>query len=371
MTKPVILHIYKDYYPPVIGGVERNIHDVCEGLSDYFNFYVLIANNCFKTEEERIGKVNIIKARSLGRIASAPLCPDFPKLMKKYKADILHFHCPNPTGDISYLLSRPKGKVVVTYHSDIVRQKWAMFAYGGFLRKFLRIANVIMPTSPNYVESSKYLKPIKEKCVVIPLGIDTARFKKTPEIEKNAQLFRSRFKKPIVLFVGRLRYYKGLHFLINAMQKIDAICLIIGNGPMERELISYVKKLSLEDKVFFKGSVTDEELVIYYHSADIFCLPSFLRSEAFGLCQIESMASGVPVVSTNLDTGVPFVNQHLKSGIVVPPANSDSLENAISTLLNNPSLRREMGEYAEFRAQKEFDISIMLEKIKSVYDNLL
>ena len=124
-----VLHIYKDYYPPVIGGVEKNIHQVVTGISDIYNVRVLVANTRLRTEIEDIKGIEVIKAASFGRIASAPLCPTFPQLLRKYKADILHFHCPNPTGDLSYLMVRPPGKIVVTYHSDVVRQKWAMFFY--------------------------------------------------------------------------------------------------------------------------------------------------------------------------------------------------------------------------------------------------
>lgn len=371
MSKPRILHVYKDYFPPVIGGVERNIHDVCEGLREYFDFKVLVANTCFKTQEEVVGNIPVIKARSLGRIASAPLCPDFPKLIKQNESDIYHFHCPNPTGDVSYLVAKPKGRIVVTYHSDVVRQKYAMFIYKKYLFKFFNLVDVIMPTSPNYIESSEYLKPYKHKCVPVPLGIDTTRYKTTKEIEKNAEFIKLRYKKPIVLFVGRLRYYKGLHFLIDAMKDIDAICLIIGNGPMENKLMKQVEKNNLYDKVIFKGSVTDDELVIYYHAADVFCLPSFLRSEAYGLCQIEAMASGLPVVSTNLDTGVPFVNQNQKTGLIVPIENPKAISAAINKILKNESLRKEFSENALYRAQNDLDVKIMLGRIKEIYESLL
>lgn len=371
MSRPKILHIYKDYYPPVIGGVERNIHDVCEGLKEHFDFTVLVANTKNKTEEEVVGNIPVVKARSYGRIASAPLCPDFPSLIDKYKGDILHFHCPNPTGDVSYLLRKPAGKIVVTYHSDVVRQKWAMFVYGKLLRKFLSLADVIMPTSPNYIASSEYLFPVRDKCVAVPLGIDTAQYAKTPEVERNAESIRKRFTKPIILFVGRLRYYKGLHYLIEAMKNVDAVCLIIGSGPLEKELIRQAEVAGLSKKIFFKGSVTDEELVTYYHAADVFCLPSFLRSEAYGLCQIEAMASGLPVVSTNLDTGVPYINQHNKTGIIVELANPDALARGLNNLLEDESLRKRLGKNAFKRATQELDVKIMLGKIKEIYESLL
>ncbi len=371
MKKLKILHVYKDYFPPVIGGVERNIHDICEGLKEFFDFKVLTANTCFKTEESVVGNIPVIKARSFGRIASAPLCPDYPRIIASEKADIYHFHCPNPTGDISYLLKRPPGKVIATYHSDVVRQKWAMSVYGRYLRKFLNLCDVIMPTSPNYIESSVYLRPVKDKCRVVPLGIDTAKYIRTEVFEKNAQFIKERFTKPIILFVGRLRQYKGLPYLIRAMRDVDAVCILIGSGPMDKDLTALTKKLKLEERVYFKGSVSEEELVTYYHAADIFCLPSHLRSEAYGLCQIEAMASGLPVISTDLDTGVPYVNQNQKTGLIVPKANPKALSSAINLLLKNENLRKELGKNALVRAQTELDIKNMLEKVKKIYESLI
>jgi glycosyltransferase involved in cell wall biosynthesis len=366
-----VLHIYKDYYPPVVGGVEKTINLLCEGMKNDYEVRVLIANTSFKTIEEEVNGVPVIKAKSLGRIASAPLCPSFPRLLKKYEADILHFHHPNPTGDVSYLLTSPRGRVVVTYHSDIVRQRWAMAVYGGALRKFLRRADVIMPTSENYMRSSQVLRHFEYKCKVVPLGIPTRAYEKTPEIEQAAKAIREKYGVPIVMFVGRLRYYKGLHFLIQAMPMIDAQLLIAGSGPEEAHIHKYAPLFKVEGRVKLLGELSDAEVIAHLHAADVFCLPSYLRAEAFGLAQIEAMACGVPVVSTALDTGVPFVNQHEVTGLVVPPAAPSKLAEAINLLLSDEDLRRRLGENARARARTEFDSSIMVERVGAIYKSVL
>lgn len=370
---PSVLHIYKDYYPPVVGGIEMHINQVANGTKDEYDVRVLVANNKPKTEIEKVGDIKVVKAASWGRVASAPLCPSFGYLLKKYSADILHFHCPNPTGDVTYLLRRPKGKVVVTYHSDVVRQSWAMFVYGKFLRKFLSKADVIMPTTPNYVESSKYLQPFAEKCCPVPLGIDVSRFELTPELKARAQERRKIARgKPFLLFVGRLRYYKGLHFLIQALSRIeDAHLVIVGSGPELKNIRKQVKLFKVDNRVTLAGSVGDEDLVSYYHAADVFCLPSHLRSEAYGLVQLEAMACGVPVVSCDLKTGVPYVNQHEKTGLIVPPAAPGKLAEAVNKLIKDITLRHRLGDTAKKRVHEQFDLPVMINKVKQIYSDVL
>jgi glycosyltransferase involved in cell wall biosynthesis len=366
-----VLHIYKDYYPPVVGGVEKTINLLSEGLKDEYEVRVLIANTSFRTTVEEKSGIEIIKAGSLGRIASAPLCPSFPRLLKKHAADVLHFHHPNPTGDVSYLVSSVPGRVVVTYHSDIVRQRWAMAVYGVLLRKFLRRAEIIMPTSDNYMKSSPLLRHFEYKCRAVPLGIPTKAYETTPAIETAAAEIRRKYGEPIVLFVGRLRYYKGLQFLIQAMPLVEAQLLIVGSGPEEARIRKYVRLFKVEGRVRLLGALTDAEVIAHLHAADVFCLPSYLRAEAFGLCQIEAMACGVPVVSTALDTGVPYVNQHEVTGLVVPPAAPLRLAEAINRLLKDDHLRKRLGENAMDRARAEFDSSVMVERVRSVYESVL
>jgi len=369
---PSVLHIYKDYYPPVIGGIEKHIHQLASGMRNSYDVRVLVANTRAKTEIENIDRVEIIKAASLGRFASAPLCPGFPSLLKKYDADILHFHCPNPTGEISYLLSRPRGKVVVTYHSDVIRQKLSMIFYGHFLKKFLDCAQAILPTSPDYIEASPYLSRVRSRCDAIPLGIDTERFRDTSEVlARAAEIRKISQARPLILFVGRLRYYKGLSFLIQAMPLIEAALVIVGTGPEKENIMNLAKRFGVSDKIHLMGEVSDDDLPAYYYAADVFCLPSHLRSEAYGLVQLEAMACGLPVVSCRIRTGVPFVNRDGETGIIAPPASPEKLAEAINTLLKDEELRLRLGRQAKKRVIEEFGLPLMISRIKNVYDKIL
>ena len=367
---PRVLHIYKDFYPPVRGGIELHLNLVCRGIKDEFETRVLVANTQRGEVREVVDGIDVIKASCWGRFASLPLCPSFPRLLKEWPADILHFHLPMPTGDLAWRLSKPPGRIAVTYHSDIVRQKWAMAAYGPLLRGFLRRADVIMPTSPNYIDSSPFLSQVRERCTVVPLGIELEPLQTSSEREYAADVIRKRYAGPLIVFVGKLRYYKGLHFLLEAMADLDAACLIVGDGPERARLAAMIDRLKLQ-RVYLLGEVDEAEKADLLHAADFFCLPSHLRSEAYGLCQIEAMACGLPVVSAKLETGVPFVNRHEETGLLCDPADPVSLRDALRRLLEDAELRQRLGEQAKRRAENEFSASLMVDRIKQVYRSLL
>ncbi|UCD57124.1 MAG: glycosyltransferase [Candidatus Hydrogenedentota bacterium] len=367
-----ILHVYKDYYPPVVGGVEKHIAQLCNHFKHKYEVEALVCNRSPFTRIDTIDGVRVIKVGQIGRVQSAPLPPAFPLWLRKVKADILHYHVPNPTCEFSYLLARPPGSVVATYHSDIVRQETLLKFYRPFLRRFLAHARVIMPTSPTYIETSPFLRDFRAKCEVVPLGIDTRLFDSVgstmrPAIEKLRTIFGPEF----ILFVGKLRYYKGLQFLIEAMPKIDVPLVVVGHGPMEGDLRALAANYRTAGKVHFIGEVTEEDLAVFYHACSLLVLPSVYRSEAYGLVQLEAHICGKPVVSTRLGTGVEFVNIDGKTGLIVPPADSTALARAINELLSDPARRKSMGEFARTRARNEFDFQQMFDKIETVYTRVL
>ena len=372
MEKIKVLLVSK-FYHPVKGGVENHIKLLTESIKEKFPITVLCCNTKRKTEVEEKDGLKIVKVGSIGTLRSMPLSPTFPSWVRKIKADILHFHLPFPLGVISYFLAKPEGKIIITWHSDIVRQKIGRLFYHPFLIRFLKKADVIIATSPNMIESSSYLKRFKEKCKVIPLGIDVERFKLKEDEEERVKKIREKYisGKGIILFVGRLIYYKGVEYLIRAMRDVDATCLIIGEGKLKKKLEKMVDELGLSSKMHFLGSVSDEELPLYYHACDVFCLPSVAKSEAFGIVQLEAMACGKPCVSTDLPTGVPFVNQNGKTGIIVPPKNPDALAKAINTLLDDPALREKYGSYAKERVKRKFKREVMVKRIIEVYQEVL
>ncbi|RLC47566.1 MAG: glycosyl transferase family 1 [Candidatus Coatesbacteria bacterium] len=366
-----ILQVYKDYCPPIFGGIEKHIALLSNRLSRVANVDVLVANRGLRTELEVIDGIRVTKVGELGRFLSAPVSPLFGCYLGRERYDILHFHLPNPTAVISYLLVRPAGKVVVTWHSDIVRQAKFLPFYRPFLMRFLQLCDVILPTSERYARSSAYLSNFTAKCRPIPLGIDVSRFSLTDDVARQVKQLRAKFGDRIVLFVGRLRYYKGLKFLIDAMQLLDAKLLIVGDGPMRAELEKYSSSRDLGEKVLFVGEVDEKSLPVYYHCCDVFCLPSIYRSEAFGVSQIEAMTCGKPVVSTALDTGIEEVNLDGLTGLVVPPMDSKSLSRAIGLLLSDKALAARLGGFAQKRVFKQFTADRMAESVLSIYNRVV
>jgi glycosyltransferase involved in cell wall biosynthesis len=372
-AKPRVLHVYKDYYPPVLGGVETTIRLMALGTKSSFDVSVLVNSGTLRTFSETIEQVQVTRVGEFCRAASAPMSPQFLFAIRRAcaSADLLHMHHPNPTGDAALLLSGFHGPVVMTYHSDVVRQRQLMRLYGPLQERTMRRCDVIMPTSPNYIESSEWLQRHRDRCTVLPLGIDLSRFSMTADVEAAAARVRARYPGPIVIFVGRLRYYKGLHFLVEAMRNVNATLLLGGTGPEQDRLAQQIRDLNLEERVHMLGDLSEEQLVAHLRAADVFCMPSHLRSEAFGLSQIEAMACGLPVVSTDLPTGVPFINRHRETGLIVPPAAPAPLGAAINELLQNEQLRYAMGAQAKTRATTEFGAQRMCSQLMDVYNQVL
>jgi rhamnosyl/mannosyltransferase len=365
-----VLHIYKDYYPPICGGVEIAIHRIIEGTRDECGgISVLICSRNRKSEFAEVEGTPVFKAGEWGRFLSAPISPYFPYWLKRLKADILHYHLPNPTAVLSHLLVRPKGRVVVHYHSDIVRQKKWLKLYGPLRDAFLEKADCIIATSPNYVESSEVLQKFRKKCSVVPFGVPMSRFSSSPELDSMAEVIRKRYGMGLILYVGILRYYKGLKYLIQAMENVNGRLMIVGDGPLLPELIDYSQNLPYSDRIVFLGQV--ESVTPYYFAADAFCLPSIYRSEAFGMVLAEAAACGLPLVSTELGTGTSYINQHEQTGIVVPPENPQALAEALNILLNDASLRFRYGNAARKRVFDLFTHEIMSEKILQIYRDVL
>jgi rhamnosyl/mannosyltransferase len=368
-----VLYVYKDYYP-VVGGIENHIRLICRGLKAGWPEVeptVLVTNRARNTVVEEMDGVKVIKAGRLATISSAPISLSLFAWMRRLEADITHLHFPYPIGELAYLLVGRSRKMVITYHSDIVRQKYLLQVYRPFLYRLLARADRITVSSPNYIRSSTYLQPLAHKCVVIPHGADLSRFAATAEVQRRAQELRQHYGPPLILFVGLLRYYKGLSFLIQAMPQIPGRLLVVGEGPQGQEWRELSQQLGLEEKVIFLGRVSDEDLVALYHACDVFVLPAIHRSESWGAVQVEAMACGKPVVCTELGTGTSFVNLHGQTGLVVPPRDAAALAQAIGTLLEDEPLRQQMGQRARERAEKEFSFTTMVKRLVDLYKDVL
>lgn len=368
-----ILHIYKDYFP-VLGGIENHIKVLAEGIAatGQHRVTVLVTNTTRDDLIEQHGRLRVIKAGRLFHLASTPLSPRMLLHGQRLRdVDVVHLHFPYPPADIVARTIPRRPPLIITYHSDIVRQQRILQWYGPLLRRTLGRADRIVTTSQSYIASSPWLRPHAERCTVSPLSVDLTRFD-TPNAEAIAAL-RARYGgAPLLLFVGRLRYYKGLHFLIEALTQMRTAphLLIVGTGPEEAALHRCAQQNGVAERVHFLGEVADDDLPTVYHAADVFVLPSHLRAEAFGIVQLEAQAASRPIICTELGTGTSDITQHGKTGFVVPPADSYALARAVDVLLANPDLARTMGRAGRMRAEQEYSHQRMVERMEQVYQDV-
>lgn len=358
-----VLHVGK-FYPPHHGGMESHLELLSrELLKRGVDVRVIVSSDDRRTVHETVDGVPVTRIGTLVNVASASLNPGLGREILGTPADVVHFHHPNPTAVLSYLASRHPGRLVVTYHSDIVRQKVLGNAFAPLLHRFLGRAETIIATSPDYAATSPILQRHAEKVRVIPFGVDAEHLARVqPGIVAE---IRRRFGSKLVLGAGRLVYYKGFRYLVRAMARIDGRLLLAGGGPLRGDLEREAREAGVADRVEFLGSVPD--LRPYLHAADVFVLPSVERSEAFGIAQLEAMACGVPVVNTALPTGVPFVSPHEMTGLTVPPADAGALAAAVSRILGDPALRHRLGAAARERATGELGLERMMERTIAVY----
>ncbi len=357
-------------YAPATGGIETVVRQISEGLKDVMQIKVLVCQDKInQTIEECIFGVNVRRCASRWKVNSMPLSLQFLRDYKKLskQVDIVQVHMPFPLADLAYLLAgKSKKNLVIWWHSDIVRQKRWMLFYRPLCSFFLKQAQAIIVATKEQIDNSDILWKYKDRCIVIPYGIkkEVLYATKSYKEERNAHPLR-------VLFVGRLVYYKGCEILLEALAKTKEIILtIVGEGPLKASLQKQTKRLHLENRVFFLGQMEDERLFQEYASCDVFVLPSVVKSEAFGLVQLEAMAFGKPVINTSLQSGVPYVSLDGKTGLTVPPQNTVALTKALNWMKNHPQQRLAMGREAKRRIETKFREEEMLYRIKKLYEEI-
>ena len=364
-----ILHLGK-LCPPNDGGIELFSYDLLESLNKKDIKSDLL---CFDkdTKEEIYNGFKYFACKMNIKLNSAPLSYDFVKIFKKIVKDydIIHIHSPNPLAEILSLITNEK--IIVHWHSDIVRQKVSYMLYKPIQKKILRKAAKIITTSPQYLKTSKQLKNYKDKAAIIPLGLNPRRLEIKDEGIKEFEKIKDKINnKKIVLAVGRLVEYKGFEYLLEASKflKDDIIVLIAGGGPLYGYLQNKINSL-LGNRVLLLGRVAD--ISIFMKNCDLFCLPSISRNEAFGLVLAEALYFGKPLVTTNVEgSGMNYVNKHNETGLVVPPKNPRALAEAINKILSDENLYSKFSTNS-FERFKEFDIKSISDKIITLYKTIL
>lgn len=371
-----ILHLYKAY-PPVKGGIENTVALLAEAQAAAgHEVTVLVSAPGPLGERATQGGVEIVRLGRIAELASTPLCPALPLEVRRRPVDVAHLHAPFPPAEVAQWLFGRSRRTVITWHSDVVRQRRILRLYAPLLRRVLGRADRIFPTSAAYLRRSPFLAPVRDRCQVVPLGIRLDPFQ-TPSPERAARLRLAWSAgadggaRPVVLFVGRLRAYKGLPFLLRAMTRLDARLVIVGDGPEEGRLRELARAEGVAHAVTFVGHLPDEDLPAAYQAADVFALPSHLPSEAFGLVLVEAMASGLPVVCTDLGTGTTEVVRSGETGLVVPPADPAALAEALQTLLSDRALHHRLGQAGRARAEAEYSAPVYVRRTLEAYEDLL
>jgi len=361
-----ILHIGK-FYPPHDGGMETHLRDLAERQTAVADVKVVVANGARRNETALVEDVHVTRVARIVTIASMPVCPGLAGAIRRRPADLVHIHMPNPGAAQAFLMSGHKGKLVLTHHADTMGRKILRRLSDPFVNRLMERASRIIVTSDRYLNSSSELLRFRDKCVVIPLGIDLNAL--TSDDDERSARIRGEFGERVIVAVGRLVAYKGFDVLVRAMKDVDARLLLIGGGPEYDALRRLAAVANVSEKVIMPGRVDD--LRPYFAAAAFLVLPSVTRAEAFGMVQLEAMAAGLPVINTDIDSGVPEVSINGQTGITVMPGDAEALSHAMRLLLERADLRARLGVAARDRVQSEFTADLMAERTMSLYSEVL
>jgi rhamnosyl/mannosyltransferase len=357
------------------GGLERYVFELGRALEGEVSFVNIVARRGARPDVRMAGET--VYARPIASPGDTPVCPTMPlhALRRHWRTpfDIVHLQFPaDPMAHMAYeLLPRPV-KRVIGWHSDIIRQQGLLKLYRPFLNHSLRRADAIIAATPAHISSSEQLSVVRDtaRFRVVPYGFDLARFRDRPAL---AEQIRRRHPGRFLLFaLGRHVYYKGFEFLIRALAGLpEAVLALGGQGPLTAELQRIAREAGVADRVDFVGRIPDRELPAWYHACDVFCLPSVEPAEAFGIVQVEAMASGRPVLCCRLDNGVNWVNRDGETGLAVPPGDVAALVEALKRLQEDPALRAKLGEEGRKRAHSVFSAEAMARATLAVYREVL
>lgn len=353
-----VLHVYRTYFPDPPGGLQEAIRQICLATARYG-----VENTIFTLSPQPEPAVllrpeaRVVRCRSWAAPASCDLGGVDALLRFRAlaaEADVIHYLFPWPFADLLHQCVRPRRPAMLTYVSDIVRQKWLGAAYAPLMARTLRGMTAIVANSPAYAETSPVLSApdVRRKLQVIPLGIDEASYPRQGDASILDRLGLAS-GAAYFLFLGVLRYYKGLHGLVQAARQLGAHLVIAGTGP-EGEALRELARSNGTDQVIFAGQVTDEEKVALLQHCRALVLPSHLRSEAFGMVLVEAAMFGKPMVSCELGTGTSYVNADGETGFVVAPGDPAALVAAMKHLLHDDALALRMGDAARQRYRRLF-----------------
>lgn len=359
-----VLHVFKTYLPDSFTGIERVIWEIAEGLAPFgVESHVLSVSETPANGPVKVSHHYSHQAKRDMYVASTGLSLSIFSLYRKLAqtCDIIHFHFPWPMADLMHLLRWPGKPSILTYHSDIVKQRFLFPLYRPLMNRYLDMVDQIVATSPNYVATSPVLHRYASKTSVIPIGIGDRVEPSAADIEK----WRARVGSDFFLFIGAFRYYKGLPFLLEAAKMTGLPVVVVGKGDM-----TVIDRQDLPN-VHFVGAVSDTDKEALLSLSRALVLPSHLRAEAFGVVLVEAARAGKPMISCEIGTGTSFVNQHRETGLTVPPADPERLAEAMRALWSDPVTAANMGRNARSRYLHLLQSRDMCESYFRLYEQIL
>lgn len=372
LTKTIrVLHIYKTYYPDTMGGVEMVLCQLMRALGQMgVESRLLVLSPGATPSYVHRPEALVIRCQTSLSLASNPMSL---RALGEFKrqldwADLVHYQFPWPFGDLLHLLHGRRKPSVVSYQSDIVRQKNLMRLYRPVMQRFLASVDRVCATSPRYHETSPVLGLLRQRIDIIPNGLDPDMC--PPASAEVLEKWRHRLGEGFLLFVGVLRYYKGLHTLVEAASGVDAPVVIAGDGPEKAALEAQAHEQGAS-RVHFLGHVSDEDKSALLQLAGIFVFPSHLRSEAFGMSLVEASMYSKPMISCEIGTGTSYVNLNEVTGLTVPPEDPAALQAAMRRLVNDPAQACAMGLAARQRYEENFTGRRMASAYRELYQELL
>src|SRR5262245_19789516 len=366
------------YYRPAPGGIETPVRTRARAQADLgARVRVYCVNHeGGPTAVEHDGLVEVTRFGRIGSALKLDFCPELVRGLRRVGADVLHLQVPNPTMILALLAARPRIPMVVAYQSDVINQRLRGALFRPLERLAYRRVRLILPSSPNYPGGSPFLRSYPDRLHVLPMGIDLAPYL-TPsaaDVEAAGRVREAHGRGgPLWLGAGRMVYYKGFIHAVLALAHVDGRLVLIGDGPDGPRLQDEARRLGVGDRVDFLGTLPHYlDVVPYYLAADAFWFPSNARSEAFGLVQVEALASGCPVINTAIPhSGVPWVSPHEQTGLTVPVNDPAALAAAARRLLTEPGLRQRLTGAARRRAVAEFDHRVMAGRSLDAYHRVL
>jgi glycosyltransferase involved in cell wall biosynthesis len=368
-----ILHSYKVYRPDLDGGIPFAIATLSNPNVSRNRNKILVARLRGSARKYDYDGVPVRAVSSWGTIFSTPLAPAFPfELIRRAReSDILVHHAPFPIVDIAMPYLPKDMPLIVYWHADIIGRSFLRKLLNSSILRTLERADRILVSDQTAIDGSPVLPAFASKCAIVPFGIDADYWSTCSSDEASlSDQLRQQYPR-MILGIGRLVPYKGFDVLLQALRRVDAHVVLIGEGPLAGELQRMAVNLGVADRVTFAGRVPRSHVKAYLHAARVFAFPSVTRAEAFGIVQLEAMAAGLPIVNTALDTAVPHIARHNQEALTVPTNTPENLAEALSSILDDPALAQRLGEAGRIRARVKYNQENYVSRVENIYQDVI